>query len=235
MQPKFYKNDDNNHCLQCCLLMVHNSVLENPNLSFNEIDELTEYDGNLWTWSIAGAMFLSKKFKGVKIINDSFDYRMFAAEGKKYLEKEWTTQFLESQEKHASINFEKERRLAAKFIESGGITEHLKCDENFLSELLKNNFLIAHLDQGDLYGEHNDRSHYVLLHDSVDDRFLMHDPGLPEKINFRIEKKKIILIFNELIVIPKPGWWQTKALLTRNDPCPCVSGKKNKKCHELYN
>jgi len=235
MKPKFYINSDNNHCLQCCARMVHDSILS-QSLGESDVDADTEYDSSLWTWTIAGAQFLAQRLNGVKTINGGFNYQNFVDGGEAYLKRIWPVERLESQKAHASANFEKEIRLAKKFLKSGGEVNHQNFTKKSIYTIAKSNFLIVQVDPGILYGGQNSaNSHYVLIYDQQQGGdVLVHDPGKPPRPSQAISLEAIILAFsNELITIPKPDWWDSDQEVGRNKPCPCRSGKKNKKCHDL--
>lgn len=177
MIPKFYENIDNNHCLQCCVRMVLDSVLPRET-SESVVDRETEYDPNLWTWTISGARFLSQELKNVQIITDVFDYRQFVQNGKVYLKQVWNEERLKQQESHASYGFKKEIELASKFLESGGEVKHYNFTRDSVEELLRQNFLITQVDHGKLYNQ-NSSSHCILIYSKQRDEFEVHDPGQP--------------------------------------------------------
>lgn len=236
MKPKFYKNTDNNHCLQCCVRMVHDSVLPKQNwVDEEKIDCITEYEPQLYTWTISGAMFLAQKLNGVKIINGGFDYRKFSLKKKRYLEEVWKLDRLRIQESKASSGFEKESKQAQRFLENGGVCEQISFNEETIQKLIQSSFLIAQVDHGKLYSDSfSGACHYVLLYSLEDDKVETHDPGEPSRPSCRINLNTFLLAFcKELISIPKPDWWSSELKIGRNDSCPCGSGKKNKKCHDF--
>lgn len=233
MKPRFYKNIDNNHCLQCCIRMVLNTFLAEP-VTETVVDRETNYDSSLWTWTIAGAKVLSQRLKDIKIVNRGFDYKRFADDGAAYLKEIWKDDRYTEQSKHASKSFKKEIGLASRFLNAGGIVEHMEFSEAKIDELLKKNFIIAQIDHSQLYDLSGSSSHYILIYDQAGSNLEIHDPGQPPHENHLVNKNKFLSAFSaELIAIPKPDWWSSQNRLGRNDPCPCSSDKKNKKCHNL--
>lgn len=233
MKPRFYKNIDNNHCLQCCIRIVLNTILAEQ-VTESVVDRETYYDSTLWTWTIAGAKVLSLRLKDIKIVNGGFDYKRFIDDGVAYLKGVWKNGRYAEQSKHASKGFRKEIRLASQFLNTGGIVEHTEFSEAKIDELLKDNFVIAQINHSRLYNLSGSSSHYILIYGQAGDNYEIHDPGQPWHESYLISKNKLLFSFSsELIAIPKPGWWSPQNESGRNDPCPCGSGKKNKKCHDL--
>ncbi|MDP3996763.1 MAG: hypothetical protein Q8P86_03675 [bacterium] len=207
MEPKFYENSDNNHCLQCCVRMAHDTKTSTV-IDSQTVDMETSYEHNLWTWTIAGAKFLAEKTGGAQLINEGFDYQEFSEKGTEYLRQFWDNNRFESQKAHASANFEKERDLARKFLNAGGEVRKETLSESRVAELAKNNFIIAQVNHGTLYGTPDFYSHYVLIYDQTADSFEFHDPGLPPKKATIVSKHKFMTAFsNELIAVSKPDWW----------------------------
>lgn len=233
MRPKFYENTDNNHCLQCCIRMIINTILTDQ-ISETDIDKESEYDKDLWTWTISGAKVLSQKIDNVKIVNNKLDYGKFVNNSEPYLKEVWNEARYIEQRSHASENFKKEIRLTKDFLNSGGLVVRKNLSIEIITNLLKGNFLITQINHSLLYDLPNSSSHYVLIYDDLSTNFEVHDPGQPPKGNYMIDKGKFLSAFSgELISVPKPSWWLPQINLGRNDLCPCDSGKKNKKCHKL--
>lgn len=233
MKPRFYSNTDNNHCLQCCVRMILNTVTT-EGITASVVNEETDFDPSLWTWTIAGAPVLSQRLKDIKIINEEFDYKRFADNKAAYLKEIWTNAKYISQSSYASKDFKKEVKLSLKFLNTGGIVEYMEFSERKIDILLETNFIIAQIDHSKLYNLTGNSSHYILIYDQLGDALKIHDPGLPPRQNHVVNKSKFLTAFTqELITIPKPDWWFPQNKIGRNDPCPCASGKKNKKCHDI--
>ncbi len=235
MRPKFYVNYDNNRCLQCCVRMVHDSIL-NKQTNETEVDKETEYDSNLWTWTISGAKFLTEKLGEINIVNSGFDYQNFVYNGEGYLKSIWSVGEFNNEKVHASKDFKKEIRIAKNFLENGGIVKYQEFTENDIRKMADLNFLIAKVDPGRLYnGQSSADRHYVLIYKQQRGDVEIHDPGgRSPKSYYLIDLQVFISAFlKELIVIPKPSWWFSGQKIGRNELCPCNSGKKNKKCHDL--
>lgn len=169
------------------------------------IDKDTEYDANLWTWTICGAKALSQRLGNVRIVS-GLDYHQFAEHGSEYLQKQWGEKRFGDQARHASPGFRKEKRLAVGFLNAGGVVEHLPITEEFIEELLPKNFVIAMVDWGILYDQRTSLSHYILMYSKAenDTQFLVHDPGLPPRRAQSIPREKFMTAFSqELIAVPQ--------------------------------
>lgn len=232
LRPPFYPNSDNNHCLQCTIRMAHNFISEEK-ISEDVVDQETEYNPELWTWTVAGARFLSKRFSGVQLVTaQSFDYQQFFEKGEEYLKTAWANGRLEQQRHHASSGFEKERRIAKEFLQAGTV-ELVQFTESLIETRLINSLLIPQVSYHALYEQPGAEGHFVLLYKAGINVFEFHDPGLPGRPHQTVSKKKFLNSFHgELIAVPRPAWLtQDLAEPSRNDPCPCGKGKKYKKCH----
>src|SRR5258706_13099499 len=112
--PGFFENwPDDNHCLQASLMMVLNTL--GHNVSWDDVNAGTEYQDDLYTWSIQGAAMLAKRIPGVKLCSD-FNYRRFAADGVAYLERRWRKEWFDVQQQHASPGFAREQKAASAFV-----------------------------------------------------------------------------------------------------------------------
>lgn len=227
IEPKFYKNwDDDNHCLQASVMMVLNTL--NGAVDWNEVNDMTEYEDGLYSWSSAAAVMLAKRIAGVKLKSE-FDYREFAINGEDYLKKHWVVEWFNKQKENASSGFQREQNFAKKLI-SENLFEKGNIGKKEVERLLKENLIIALVDPYKLAGKNGVAGHFVLTYGEDADNFLLHDPGLPPMPSWKVNKDSFIKAFrSDLIIIPKREI-KFGLEIGRNDPCSCGSGKKWKKC-----
>jgi len=232
IQPKFYKNPDNNHCLQASIMIVMNTLM--GEVSWEEVNEMTEYEDEKWTWGVIGALAISGKIDSTEFITNNLNYAEFISRGSDYLKEYWgNTEVYNKQKLHSSPEFIKEKRFSELAIKNG-LLKSEGIDVNKIGELLDNNLLIALVDPMRLdSGNTSDDRHWVVLFDKNDRGFFLHDPGPLGREGVLVCRRDFLDAFrNDLIVIPKLG--RNIGFISevgRNDPCLCGSGKKYKKCH----
>jgi len=111
----FYSNTpDNTHCFQAALKMIIGYFWPDENYSWQELDKHTAKVEGLWTWQMAGLIWLKEKGLEVKNI-ESFDYSKFIELGGQYLIEEYGEGVGKSQIEHSNISQELE--IAKKFIQ----------------------------------------------------------------------------------------------------------------------
>lgn len=227
--PKFYENrQDGNHCLQAALMSVANSL--NGPVSWEEINQATRYQYDLYTWTAIGALALAERFPRVKFFS-TMDYREFAKRGEEYLREylKDSPEWFKLQKEHASNGFNKEQDIAEELIKRENLFEQQKVTQKEIEDLLEKNLLIALVDSGKLFGGVTS-SHFVVVYGNDNKNFLFHDPGLPPHPASKITKDQFMRAFqNDIIVVESNIRFGVE--IGRNDLCPCDSGKKYKKCH----
>lgn len=176
MIPVFYANQpDNNHCLQASTLMILNS-LGYPT-DWEKINKLTKYDDRYYSWTIVAASIISNLIPDMRLIT-TLDYTRFAEEGEEYLRSTWSDQWYKTQKNHASPGFKREQRFAKAFNGKFDLRKE-KVPAEELSELLRNNLIIAIIDPHIISGKPGSSGHFVVLYDDKDEKFIYHDPGNP--------------------------------------------------------
>lgn len=203
--PRFFSNlADNNHCLQASILMVLD--YHGIQSSWEGVDELTQFDSQFYTWTIAGVLALSKKISGVKFTS-KMDYEEFARRGKEYLKEYWhdDPKWHEVQKKGASPNFSKEQTFARELVRND-VYQKEKIGARDFEGILKNHLIITLVSTSELYGDNHDGGHFILIYDRTIKDFIFHDPGLPPKEFQRILKEKYInnITVSDCILIPRP-------------------------------
>lgn len=202
IEPKFYKNwKDDNHCLQAAVMMVLNT-LDGP-VKWEEVNKATRYENGLYTWTIAGVLALAERISGI-IFYSTMDYQQFAERGEEYLREYWenSPEWFKLQEQHASLGFSKEQSIAKELI-LRRLFEKRRLTKYELEVLLANHLLIVLADSGLLSGGETE-GHFILLYDQKGGEFLIHDPGLPPRPAWAVDKDQFMEAFrDDVIVVPK--------------------------------
>jgi uncharacterized protein len=232
IEPEFYRNEDNNHCLQASIMIVLNTLLEEK-LSLEEVDNKTKYEDGKWTWGIAGVLAISSKVGNTKLLTNNLDYNIFVSRGAEYLKETWGEDYYDSQKNYSSNNFIKEQELAKSVLERK-LWESKNIDQSLIDQLLDSNMLISFIDPECLRsGIKSNYRHWVVLFDKNNIEFILHDPGMPPCKGMLVNKENFFKAFRgDLILVPK-GSKNIGHIpkVGRNDLCQCGSGKKFKKCH----
>ena len=99
----FYANTpDDTHCFQAALRMMLKYFLPDKEFSWEELEKRTAKVEGLWTWTMAGLLWL--KENDFDIVNiEPFDYARCAKEGGGYLIELWGKDVGESQIAHSDI------------------------------------------------------------------------------------------------------------------------------------
>jgi hypothetical protein len=150
--PVFFGNsEDDNHCLQAAVMIVLNSL--GHNARWAEVEVATQYEKNLYSWTVQGAAAISKYIPGVKLISP-LDYRQFAQDGAAYLRRFWRPEWFALQERKASKDFEKERNAAEVFLDAGTTVE-TKIPSEELFSLVDDHLCITMVEVDKLYPNRN--------------------------------------------------------------------------------
>ena len=89
----FYSNTkDNTHCFQAVIKMIAKTYWPDENYSWDELDVLTQKKVGIWTWPMAGYIWLASK--NIRIESMSiFEYQSFHEEGYDYFLKNFGKDF----------------------------------------------------------------------------------------------------------------------------------------------
>lgn len=81
----FYSNtEDETHCFQAALRILLGFFFPDEQYDWEKLDDVTAKVKGLWTWPMAGLLWLFEK--GIEIIDiEPFDYEKFIAQGQQYL------------------------------------------------------------------------------------------------------------------------------------------------------
>jgi hypothetical protein len=201
--PKFYSNlEDNNHCMQASMLIVLNSL--HNNVSWKEINKLTDYDNRYYSWSTVGANALNDRIPGTLIISSGLDYKKFAEEGEEYLKKVMSPAWYKLQKAHASPNFSKEQKEAIKIVKKGLGKYQKSITKIDIVNYLKKYLIIALVDPHIIKNTPGQSGHFVVIYDSTKNSFRIHDPGLPPQSKWKVDHDTFMRGFKgNLIIVPK--------------------------------
>ncbi len=177
----FYSNTpEGTHCFQAAIKMVLKYFLPNEEYSFEELNVKTAKVKGLWTWLMAGLLWLKKKGFEIKKIG-MFDYEKFIKEGEKYLIDFYGKEVGEAQIAHSKISqeigyskdFIKEIQIEKRIPEKKDIIKFL--DDEYLVICVVNSRILNNLP--------GYSGHFVLVKGYENDSLIFHDPGLPGQEN----------------------------------------------------
>ncbi|MDA1316646.1 MAG: peptidase C39 family protein [bacterium] len=178
-QVPFYSNTpDNTHCFQAVIKMIAKNYWPDTNYSWDDLDHITEKKAGLWTWPMAGYIWLANK--GLKIESSSiFDFHGFYSEGYDYFLRTFGKEIADGQYEHTDMK--QGQMLAEQFVTHNGIVHKAEIPSNSnIQAKLKNGYLVVcNLNQYALNQKEGYSGHFVLIYDYDDKGLTMHDPGLP--------------------------------------------------------
>lgn len=180
----FYSNTpDDTHCFQAVVKMLLKYYFPKENYSWEQLDNITAKVKDLWTWPMAGFLWLKEKGLEVRMI-EIFDYGEFAERGKDYLREFYGEDVAKAQIKHSDI--QQERKLAKEFIKKVKIENRLP-DVQEIKNLLTDNYIIScNVNSRRLNNKDGYAGHFVIIKGFDNKHFFIHDPGLPPLENRKI-------------------------------------------------
>lgn len=135
----FYSNtSDNTHCFQAAVKMLAKYYWPKEEYSWKELEEKTAKIKDLWTWPMAGVLWLQNK--GLEVIDiEIFDYSRFIKEKEGYLISFYGEEAGKEQVKFSDIN--QEVMYAKKIQESIEIQKRIPNKKDVL-DLLNRSYLL---------------------------------------------------------------------------------------------
>ena len=201
----FYKNPDEDHCLQACLRMALGAVEPDRQYSWAELDRLSFKSPGSWTWPAGTILSLHDLgWYGSRLI-DPLDYQRFSQEGEAYL-----SQYYADPEVAAAViantEISQEMGLAAELVEKGLFEQREPEIEDVISVLSKGGLAMAILNARQLQGKAGYEGHFVVLtsFDPGEETVTFHDPGINGE-NFQERAELAIEAFEEA--------WQVRSLM----------------------
>jgi len=194
----FYSNTpDDTHCFQAALKMVLKFFQPQKDFSWQELEIITAKKGNLWTWPLAGLLWLADNGFDVKN-TEIFDYKRFTQEGGKYLIEIAGKEVGEAQITNSDIPQEME--YAKSFLKKIG-TAILIPTINDIKEKLRAGYLvICNVNAHALNQKPGYTGHFVVAKGFNEKGLLIHDPGLPA-LEYRLVEEGI---FESAWAYPNP-------------------------------
>ncbi len=181
--PFFSNSPDDSHCFQAALKMVLKYFLPEKDFTWKELEQVTAKGDGLWTWPLAGMVWLSKN--GFDVLDlEVFDYSRFMTEGESYLLEFYGREAGHEQIQHSDL--EKERRLASELLKSNLLKQQLPTIDTMRTLLNSGSLLICLINSKKLNNANGYVGHFVVIKGYERDTLLMHDPGLPPLENRRV-------------------------------------------------
>jgi len=194
---RLHKNlKDNLHCFQACLKMVLGYFEDN--YSFKQLDKISGFKKDKWTWSTKTLLYLSKHYKVIDI--SGFDFKRFAQDGQEYLKWYYSPDVYKKQNKYSDFN--QEQKLTKKLIKTK--VKIIKKDPRVNDiKKYKNYLAVVYINDRILKGLRGYNNHSVVVTEISDKYVYFNDPGLPARKN---KAKKSLFnraINDEVILIKK--------------------------------
>ena len=177
----FYPNTpDGTHCFQASIKSVLKFFWPEKDFSWEELEKITAKKEGLWTWLMAGLIWLQNQGFEVKNV-EIFDYGKFIESPEEYLKEFWGEEIAKIQIEHCEINQEVE--YAKKFLEEV-FTEKRVPSVDDIKNLLKDGYLIiCNVNSRTLNDKPGYAGHFVVVKGFNENNFIIHDPGLPPQEN----------------------------------------------------
>lgn len=100
-----YNNPDGTHCFQASLRSILKFFEPHKNFTFKQLDKITAKEKGLWTWPMAGELWLKESGYEVKKI-ERFDYARLAEIGGDYLVELFGPKVAHEQIIHSNMSVE---------------------------------------------------------------------------------------------------------------------------------
>jgi hypothetical protein len=174
--PFFENASDGMHCFQASLKMIMKYFWPDENYSWDELDKITSKAPGLWTWQMAGLIWLQEKGLEIKAI-EVFDYKKFAELGGQYLLDEFGEEVGKAQIEHSDISQELE--FAKKFSEVIDIEKRIPTIEDVKKLLQDDYVIVVNVNSRVLRKTDGYSGHFIVVKGFDEDGFILNDPGLP--------------------------------------------------------
>jgi len=177
--PPFYSNTkDNTHCFQAVIKMIAETYWPDKSYSWDELDVLTQKKEGMWTYPMAGYVWLASKNTRIESMS-IFDYQSFHEEGYDYFLKTFGKEVADEQASYTDIA--QGQMLAEQFMHHERITIETKIPshEDIKQKLSDDYLVICNVNQKALNNEQGYSGHFVLIYGYDEAGYFLHDPGLP--------------------------------------------------------
>lgn len=172
----FQANPDETHCFQAVMKMIAEFYWPEKEYSWDELDQITGKEKDLWTWPNLGYVWLQQK--GLQIIvEELFDHQSFIEKGGKYLIDFAGKVAGEESIKHSNIPLEIERaKQAVSLLTIRKLLPNLQSLREYLE---KGYLIICNVNANRLNNKTGYVGHFVLIVGFEGDDLILHDPGKP--------------------------------------------------------
>lgn len=173
----FYANTSGaTHCFQAAIKSVLKYFLPGREFSWNELEKITAKGKDLWTWQMAGLLWLKNNEFDVHYI-EAFDYERFIKEGGHYLIDEYGEQVGKEQIKHSNIPAE--QKIAKEFIAKSPPEKRPATYGDVKKYLAEGYLLILNVNSRTLNRRPGYSGHFVVVTGVEEEKLVFHDPGPP--------------------------------------------------------
>lgn len=174
--PLYANTPDDTHCFQAALKMILKYYFPEKDYTFEDLDKATDKVKDLWTWPMAGIMWLQNLGLEVKNV-EIFDYAEFAKQGITYLEEFYGKDV--ASEQVANSDILQAIKYAEKFA-STAITDVRLPNSSELYDLLDKGYLIeCNINGAKLNNESGYYGHSVVVSGYERTNLIIQDPGAP--------------------------------------------------------
>jgi len=173
----FYSNTpDATHCFQAAVKSVLKYFMPDKDFSWEELEKITAKGKDLWTWQMAGLLWLKKNGFDVKYI-ETFDYDRFINEGGDYLTDQYGEEVGKKMIKYSNIPAE--QKIAKEFIAKAPPEKRPADFDDVIAYLKGGYLLILNVNSRSLNSRPGYAGHFVVVTGLEDGKLVFHDPGPP--------------------------------------------------------
>ena len=181
----FYSNtEDDTHCFQAVIKMVLKFFWPDKEFTWAELDKITAKVEGLWTWQMAGLLWLDANGFEVKDI-EAFDYDQFVKKGGNYLVNVFGKEVGESQIRHSKIDQEIE--YAKTFVQKIRPEVRIPVISEIPHLLEAGYIIVCNVNSHALNKKEGYAGHFVVIKGFDKDTLTLHDPGLPPEEDRRVD------------------------------------------------
>lgn len=180
----FHANPDGTHCFQATLRMMLGCFFPERAFTWAELDAATAKQEGLWTWPMAGAVWLGELGLDVRVV-EPFDYERFAREGEAYVLAYFGDEV--GRRAVARTHIAEEIRHAEALVTRGQVARRVPSLEE-VRALLDDGWLVGcNVNGRMLHDEPGWSGHFVVVTGHDPDGLTIHDPGPPPAADRRVE------------------------------------------------
>lgn len=172
----FYANPDSTHCFQAALKMVLKHYFPSEEHSWGFLDSVTAKVDGLWTWPLAGSVWLASRGLEVRDI-ELFDYDAFVRDGEGYVTSFYGEEVGRDAIAHSRIGQEQEHALT--FLRTVRFEKRQPSHGDLRRLLDEGHLLVCNVNGRVLSDRPGWAGHFVVVKGYDESGFVLHDPGPP--------------------------------------------------------